>query len=134
MDHLFLPGKIMRSRAESKGALNCGVSKAKPAHGQANSFPRRVTRPGFAPFSPLTMTGTSPAGAAHLVPPFARFATAPLDSSWQPNSVAATETTVPRRGGETGELCVAHMNQGRVISALEIDLRLLLDAVVDNHV
>ena len=36
----------MRSRAESKGALNCGVSKAKPAHGQANSFPRRVTRPG----------------------------------------------------------------------------------------
>jgi hypothetical protein len=53
---------------------------------------------------------------------------------WRPNSVAATEAAVPCRGGETGELCVAHMNQGRVISALEIDLRLLLDDVVDNHV
>src|ERR1700730_11500555 len=49
-------------------------------------------------------------------------------------SVAATEATVPRRGGETGELRVTHMDQGRVVSALEKDLRLLLDAVVDNEV
>ena len=44
------------------------------------------------------------------------------------------EAAVPCRRGKRCELRVAHMHQRRVIAALEINLRLLFDAVVDNGI
>ena len=44
------------------------------------------------------------------------------------------EAAVPCRRGKRCELRVAHMHQRRVIAALELNLRLLFDAVVDNGI
>ena len=48
--------------------------------------------------------------------------------------MAGAEAAMLRRGREVGELFLAHMHQRRVVSALEIDLRLLFDAVIDNGI
>jgi hypothetical protein len=45
-----------------------------------------------------------------------------------------TEAAVPCCRGKRCELRVAHVNQRLVVSALEIDLRLLFDAVIDNGI
>jgi len=50
------------------------------------------------------------------------------------SSVVNAETGVPCRRREGRELGMAHMNQSRVISALQVDLRLLFNAVVDNRI
>ena len=47
-------------------------------------------------------------------------------------SVVDTETPVPCRRCKSGKLCMAHVDQGPVISTLEVDFRLFLNAVVDN--
>jgi len=52
----------------------------------------------------------------------------------EPPSVAGTEAAMLRVGGEAGELLLAHMHQRRVVSALDIDFRLILDAGVDHHI
>ena len=39
-----------------------------------------------------------------------------------------------RAGHQASELSLADVNQARVIAALDIDLGLLLNAVVDDHV
>ena len=44
------------------------------------------------------------------------------------------EATVTCCRGKRCELRVAHVNQRRVVSALEIDLRLLFDAVIYNSI
>src|SRR6476620_6523868 len=45
-----------------------------------------------------------------------------------------TEAAVPCCRGKRCELRVAHVNQRLVVSALEIDLRLFFDAVIDNGI
>jgi hypothetical protein len=44
------------------------------------------------------------------------------------------EAAVTCRRGKRCELRVTHMHQRRVISALQIDVRLIFDAVVDNSI
>jgi hypothetical protein len=50
------------------------------------------------------------------------------------NLVARAEAGVPGLGGKTGELGVGHMDERLVVTTLEIDLRLLLDAVVHEQI
>jgi len=53
-------------------------------------------------------------------------------SSVEAFSSVGAEAAVTCRRGKRCELRVTHMHQRRVISALQIDVRLIFDAVVDN--
>src|SRR5882757_2910251 len=44
------------------------------------------------------------------------------------------EVPMRRTRGEPSELRTAHMNEGHVVAALQIDVRLFLNAIVDNDV
>jgi hypothetical protein len=48
--------------------------------------------------------------------------------------VVSTEAAVSRRGRQAGELSAGHVDEGSVISAFEIDVRLMVNAGIDNHV
>ena len=50
------------------------------------------------------------------------------------SSVVSTEAAVSRRGRQAGELSAGHVDEGRVISAFEIDVQLFINAGIDNHV
>ena len=58
----------------------------------------------------------------------------PLDERAPHPLSVDTETPWLCRRCKSGKLCMAHVDQGPVISTLEVDFRLFLNAVVDNHV